>query len=313
MKLGIHPLQRAGALAAAELAGRHAPEQVDAGDLDHLVEVIVATTMQAARAPRHGKGWAWQQALAAAYPNAAPTHPKRAGIGDADLVRRVRGLFACGDVAVQTCWTCGAPASAKWSKALLPLAAPAHHVNHQPAGGQPLCRPCRIALWCLPWGCGLTPGSLVTVTSPDPELERELVAGNVRQARGLQAAETLPAEPPYARWWAQLLARPAQLDAARWRNDNRAPWLRRWSVSQGMARWASDAHRDETLEPALRRVLAMGPEPEIRALRQRRNGMTAARLVGLANRAALDELLKGGDCRPLTRLSWQLTQVEGQQ
>lgn len=178
MDLSHHHFQRLGAHAAAALAGWRSPVELTGADLDVIVETVAAHARRADTAPQAGRGWAWQQKLTPTYPNSPPTHPQRAkaqrGIDEA-----VRDLFAADEERNAVPCGCGRPATPRWGKSLWPLAASVQHANTSPdgRGGQPICRLCRIALWCLPYACGYSRGHLVTI-SADEDLEATFARRN---------------------------------------------------------------------------------------------------------------------------------------
>lgn len=311
MILGHHPWQRVGARAAAVLAGRDDPAQLDLADLGGLVDRIVTAATVAARAQRDGPGWGWQLALSAAYPNSPATHPSRGKLTDAELEGRLRDLFAPGAPLGAPCWTCDAPADARWGKALLPMAASPRHIGTQPAGGQPLCRDCRIAWWCLPWGSALTTSSLATATSPDPALEQAIVAGNVRAAKRAVRSHRLPPHPPGRRWIAALLTHPGQLDVERWRNDNRKPVLRQWHVPAWLAAWAAEMHTDPATRPVLREVGHRSQRTLMDALRVEAGRPAEDGIVAMLSRISWSAVEAGrwGEMPSVSRAVWRLAEL----
>lgn len=240
MRVGHHPMQQVGAFAAAAMIGRETPEELSQSDLVKIIDEIVVAAMIAARASKDGPGWAWQQILAAAYPNSPAVHPMRTRTDDDTLRQRLYDQFAPGQRLGVPCWTCGEEADARWGKSLLPLADSSKYINSQPAGGQPLCRPCRIALWCMPWGSSYQKGQLITAWSFDLRLQRAMVSVAVDCASAtIRERANVAAAPPYDQWWQALVDTPADVELLQWRNDNRTPDLMQRRVDLTVARWAA--------------------------------------------------------------------------
>jgi Helix-turn-helix domain of resolvase len=238
MQLTHHPFQRAGAWAGCAIAGREHPSAIGDGDLDALAAMITAGAVMAALAPKDGPGYAWWKVLAACYPNSPATHASRARWGQEGIAAKIADLFTPDDPdAVEgPCDLCGAPASRRWGKSLRPLADAPGRVNSQPAGGWPICRECRIAMWMLPYGSASNGYLMVTCgTVADEQLEAAIAAHCVsvnRDAIGRKLV-TWPLE---QRWLRPVLdglaAHPGDWELLRWRNDNKAPFLQSLRLSE---------------------------------------------------------------------------------
>ncbi|MEU0237748.1 hypothetical protein ABZ234_08655 [Nocardiopsis sp. NPDC006198] len=232
MDLTWHFMQAAGAAAVAAMTGRPTPAHVRAGDLDRAVRTIVDDAAAAARAPKKGPGYAWQMALAAAYPNSPATHPARGTWSEQDLRARLQELFAPdAEDAPWACWACQGPASHRWGKSLWPLTDSAREINTVPRtaygraqGGMPACRSCRIAVWALPYASSHDGAHITSIDAfDDVDLlmgtARLLVPHNRAVIDAREAAWPHPRTPAGLR---ELLTQGA-LTLHVWRNDNRDP------------------------------------------------------------------------------------------
>jgi CRISPR-associated protein Cst1 len=181
-----HPLQRCGAGAIAELAGRGSVAEVSAGDLGAVAERVTDDMVRAAGAPNDSAGYDWWKVLFALYPNSPPTHSRRSK--DAGLLRqKVAALFEddTPGTAGKPCVFCGQSAHAVWGKDRLPMFDSPKALNVLPprTPGWPVCRACRIAVWALPYGAWLTAGSATVLTCGEDGVEREFAVRNVTRAR----------------------------------------------------------------------------------------------------------------------------------
>jgi hypothetical protein len=241
VNLTHHPFQRAGAWAAAAVTGKDHPALLGDGDLDDLAAMITADATQAAIAGKDSPGYAWWLVLFACYPNSPATHPARARWGRDQIASRISGLFAGDDPAAieGPCDLCGTPASRRWGKSLRPLAAAADHVNSQPAGGHPVCRECRIALWLLPYGSASNGRLLVTCgTVADEALEAAIGRRCVTANRDAISSH-LDTWGPGQGWLRPVLSgladHPGDWELLRWRNDSKAPFLQSLRLTEEAA------------------------------------------------------------------------------
>ncbi len=231
-----HPLQRAGAWAAALIAERDDPGRVSEADLDTIASVLVADVLAAATAPKDSSRYDWWKVLFALYPNSKATHSKRAS--DPNVLRPgIEQLFApdapeAGPV--RPCTFCGAGTAVVWAKSNLPLFDTSRALNTLPPGvpGWPVCRGCRIAMWALPYGAWVTAGSATVLSCQGPGAEGEFARRNVRRARRVMQAG-FTGMPAGAR--PELVVLAALRDATdglcattlwSFKNDNQEPWLR---------------------------------------------------------------------------------------
>lgn len=81
---------------------------------------------------------------------------------------------------------CGQQATAVWHKSRLPLVDGVGIINDLPAdtAGWPVCSPCRVAIWAVPFGCRVSASRSVVITAPDV-VERAFAEDNVAYARGI--------------------------------------------------------------------------------------------------------------------------------
>lgn len=245
MELSAHPFQRLGAHAAAVLIGRGHPRELTDTDLNTVVERIINDAEMASTAVKGGRGWAWQQRLAGMFPQCPPTHPNRAKFTQS-VAQLVRGQFApdAPDANLR-CWTCGRPASLRWGKALWPLTESSRYLNTS-NGGQPVCRECRIAVWCLPYSAGYDRGQAITIDTFNEALERAVVAAHVhvaQQVTGQEWADWSAAPDSLDLITAALHDHPAQLELQRWNSGNREQSLQQYMLTESAARWLTTAQR----------------------------------------------------------------------
>jgi CRISPR-associated protein Cst1 len=235
LRLTAHPLQRCGARAAAALAGRAGAAEVDAAALDRVAEELTRDLVRAATAQKDGGAYDWWKVLFALYPNSPPTHSSRSR--DPAVVQpKIAGMFAeLRDGAGRPCTFCGQDAWAVWGKDRLPLFDSTKAVNTLTPGsaGWPVCRPCRIAVWTLPYGAWVTAGSATVLSCGEDPIERDFVTRNMARARRIMQLgfSGLPANASAETITLQALrehADRAPAGATLWvfKNDNQEPWLR---------------------------------------------------------------------------------------
>ncbi|MFE6052642.1 hypothetical protein ACFQ6N_17950 [Kitasatospora sp. NPDC056446] len=231
-----HPLQRAGAWAAAVIAERDDPSRVSVADLDTVSSILTADVLAAATAPKGSGRYDWWKVLFALYPNSKATHSKRSSDPDV-LTPDIERLFAPdlpGAGPMRPCTFCAAGTAVVWAKSNLPLFDTSKALNTLPPGvpGWPVCRGCRIAMWALPYGAWVTAGSATVLSCEDRSAEREFARRNVRRARRvMQAGFTgLPAgtRPEFLVLTALRDATDGLCATTLWsfKNDNQEPWLR---------------------------------------------------------------------------------------
>jgi CRISPR-associated protein Cst1 len=230
-----HPLQRAGAWAAAIMAGREQPAEMTADDLAAVAARLTSDVCDAATAPKDTAAYDWWKVLFALYPNSKATHSKRPSEQRA-LKPEIENLFApdAAGAIVRPCTFCGADAGAVWAKSNLPLFDTSKALNTLPPGvrGWPVCHGCRIAMWALPYGAWVTAGSATVLSCENEAAEREFARRNVQRARRILHAGF---NGLVAGARAELVAVTALRDAAAglcattlwsFKNDNQEPWLR---------------------------------------------------------------------------------------
>jgi CRISPR-associated protein Cst1 len=184
-----HPLQRCGARAVAELAQVSEAEDVTAGALDAVADTLTRAIVRAAAAANDAVAYDWWKVLFALYPNSPATHSKRNR--EPGELRTVIGRLFVADqegADASPCGFCGQPAAAEWGKDKLPMFDSLKAVNTLPPGlpGWPVCRPCRIAMWALPYGAWVTAGSATVMSCPQDEVELRFVRKNVERGRRIQ-------------------------------------------------------------------------------------------------------------------------------
>lgn len=230
-----HPLQRAGAWAAAVLARRNEPGLLTDADLGMVASQLVDDVCAAGTARKGTAGYDWWKVLFALYPNSKATHSKRSS--DPRVLRpQVEGLFEPDgrEGRVLPCAFCGVDAGVVWAKSNLPLFDTSKALNTLPPGvrGWPVCRGCRIAVWALPYGAWVTAGSATVLSCESEAAEREFARRNVQRARRVMQAG-LDGLSAGAR--AELVTLAALRDATAdlcatvlwtFQNDNQEPWLR---------------------------------------------------------------------------------------
>ncbi|WP_234347916.1 hypothetical protein [Streptomyces specialis] len=235
LALTSHPLQRAGAWAAAVLAERPTPRAVTEQDLDRVVARLVEDVCSAATAGKSEPAYDWWKVLFALYPNSKATHSKRPS--DRELLRAGIAELFVPDVAQSAkypCVFCGNPASAVWTKANLPMFDTNKALNTLPPAvpGWPVCRGCRIAAWALPYGAWVTAGSATVLSCESESAERRFAERNVLRARRVMqlgfTSLKAGARPELVALHA-LKSVGAELSATTlwsFKNDNQEPWLR---------------------------------------------------------------------------------------
>ncbi|WP_070017080.1 hypothetical protein [Streptomyces nanshensis] len=280
MLLAPHPLQRSGAWTGALLCGRPHPDQITDSDLDTLVDRIARDCDRAGRLEKAAPGWAWLVRLAGMYPQSPPVHPSRrkhpGPIGD-----RVRAFLGPdpdpADVEadggrVWPCKVCGTPgASQRWGKDKFPLSDSAQHLNNSLVygGGYPLCRPCRIAFWTLPYGTMTAPGNLhQNVDVFDEDTEKAVAAAHLAvNERALAEGWTSWKQAPAADdvLWQVLADRPGeqpQYTILRWTHGNQHSELTQLVLGRDRARRLAELHHRgeaEQIRRAARRAARTHP------------------------------------------------------
>jgi hypothetical protein len=240
VKLTPFPFQRAGAHAAAALAGKATPRDLAPGDLDAVVKIIVDDCAAAAAAPKDGPGYAWWKVLFACFPNSPATHAARGRWGEQGIRDRLEALFEPDADPVGACDMCQRPAAQRWGKGLRPLAASAKYVNNGPV--RPLCQQCRICMWTLPYGSASNGKLVVTAESGgvEPNDCEVAIARRCTVLNREAIAARLAGWPP-GHWyldpaWDALREHPQDITLLRWRDDNKEPWLDSWVITAGRAR-----------------------------------------------------------------------------
>lgn len=231
MDLTHHPMQRLGAHAAATLAGRRHPDAVCDDDFDTVLSRVLTDADRAGAADRETPGWSWLARLSVMYPNSPVTHPvfRRRP----DRVERLAAAFEVDQSdAPWRCCMCYQPASVRWSRSLLPLGSAATHINctvGNVAGGDPICRACRIAIWCLPYAV-MHRRTIWHIETMDPEAE----AAAARRAFDIAVEASTSAQAvdvDVVDYVADLRrAHGTEMTVASWTNDNRGAAMDRWTV-----------------------------------------------------------------------------------
>ncbi|SNQ48630.1 conserved hypothetical protein [Frankia canadensis] len=238
LALTEHPLQRAGARAIVALADVTEADRIDADALDRVAARIVGDVVEAAVTDRNSAAYDWWKILFAMYPNAKPTHAKRSQ-NRAELASEVGSYFApdpVDDAAVsRPCAFCGGTTTVLWAKSTLPMFDTTKALNTLPPSlaGWPVCRPCRLAMWAMPYGASLTLGSATVLSCDNAEIERDFTAVNLDRSRKIRqvGVDGVPATATPERVALHALERHAldrPVAATLWsfKNDNQEPWLR---------------------------------------------------------------------------------------
>ena len=239
-----HPLQRCGARAVAELAKASDAEDVTAAAMDAVADTLTRAIVRAAAAANDTVAYDWWKVLFALYPNSPATHSKRSR-DPGELRIAIGQLFAADreDADAWPCTFCGQPSAAVWGKDRLPMFDSLKAVNTLPPGlpGWPVCRACRIAMWALPYGTWVTPGSATVLSCPQDEVERRFVRKNVERALRIQMLGFTGLSPHASPETVTLGALRAHggrtaIGTTLWvfKNDNQDAWLRVTSTRGGI-------------------------------------------------------------------------------
>ncbi|MDQ0773046.1 CRISPR-associated protein Cst1 [Streptomyces aurantiacus] len=230
-----HPLQRAGAWAAAVMAERHHPRDVTAVDAERVAATMVQDVLTAATAVKDTAPYGWWKVLYALYPNSKATRSSRPR-DRALLQGEIEALFVAdtAEARVGPCAFCSRSASVLWAKSNLPLFDSSSVVNMLPLQmrGWPVCYGCRIAMWALPYGAWVSAGSATVLSCESEAAIEQFARRNVQRARRItQAGFTgLPADarPEYVTLVALRDAAPGLCATTLWtfKNNNENPWLR---------------------------------------------------------------------------------------
>ncbi|CAL9591625.1 hypothetical protein SUDANB19_05231 [Streptomyces sp. enrichment culture] len=248
----LHPLQRAGAWAVVELAGRGGAAQVTPTDIDAVAGRLTADVCAAATAAKEDAAYDWWKVLFALYPNSKATHSKRSRERRL-LEPDIAALFVPDQVGegarTWPCTFCSRPTGTVWTKSALPLFDTNKALNTLPPGvaGWPVCRGCRVAIWALPYGAWVTAGSVTVMSCDEEAAERRFVSRNVLRARrilqagfGSQPTGARPEREAVAALWQVAGQVPRAATLWHFKNDNQEPWLRvtrtRRAASQFLAR-----------------------------------------------------------------------------
>ncbi|CAJ64212.1 MULTISPECIES: hypothetical protein [Frankia] len=282
-----HPLQRSGARSITLLAEREDVDQVTSADLDRVAKHVVSDVVDAAVADKTGAAYDWWKILFAMYPNAKPTHAKRRRDRD-ELTAEVARYFAP-DVAasetagseaaggeVRPCAFCGGATTVLWAKSTLPMFDTTKALNTLPPrlAGWPVCRPCRLALWAMPYGASVTLGSATVLTCENAEIERRFTEANLaRSARIRQtgfsslAANASPESVVLLALEQYAVVRPVAATLWSFKNDNQEPWLRvsetRIAVVTFLRALGGDGEAKKGWWVLRRRLTRRGPDGKI--------------------------------------------------
>ncbi len=238
LALTVHPLQRAGALSITFLAGHTEAAAVTPEDLDRVAGRIVADVVEAAVSSKERAAYDWWKILFAMYPNARPTHAKRSR-DRGELTTEIARYFAADptDVPapVRPCVFCGGGTTVLWAKSTLPMFDTTKALNTLPPGvaGWPVCQPCRLAMWAMPYGASVTLGSATVLTCDNSEVEGRFTRTNLARTAMIRQTgfDSLPAAATPERVVLHALENHAldhPVAATLWsfKNDNQEPWLR---------------------------------------------------------------------------------------
>ncbi|WP_187144804.1 hypothetical protein [Streptomyces sp. So13.3] len=307
-----HPLQRAGAWAAAVMAGCERPDQVGVSDLDEVAARIVADACRAAVAAKDAPAYDWWKVLFALYPNAKVTHAGRTR--DEDVLRAaLAGMFAPDalDGGTWPCTFCGTDASALWAKSMLPMFDTNKALNTLPPGvaGWPVCRGCRVAMWALPYGSWVTAGSATVLSCEREGAERQFAERNVQRARRIMHAGftglAAGARPELVVLRALRGVGPELCATTLWsfKNDNQDPWLRVTRTRRAIPRFLAMVEGNAPLRRGWRLL-------ELALTQRDKSGKVAAH--GAAEAARLLFEAEDGRSRSVLRqVNYLLREAEG--
>ncbi|MCK9878900.1 hypothetical protein MXD59_24600 [Frankia sp. Ag45/Mut15] len=310
LALTAHPLQRAGARSIVFLAGRTDVESVTREDLDRIATKIVTDVVEAAVADQTHAAYDWWKILFALYPNARPTHAKRSrdrGELTVDVARYFAVDPADPHTPTRPCAFCGGATTNLWAKSTLPMFDTTKAVNTLPPrlAGWPVCRPCRLAMWAMPYGASLTLGSATVLTCENPQVEQAFTETNLERSARIRhtgfASLPATATPERVALYAleqHAVARPVAATLWSFKNDNQEPWLRVSETRIAVVTFLRALRRDHEARAGWtmlrRRLTRRGPEGKIsqhgrdilaRALFESVNSRTDRVLVYLAEQA----------------------------
>jgi hypothetical protein len=242
LSLTPHPLQRVGAVAVAHLAGRACVDAVSGVDLAMVSTRLQRDAVAAARAGKEGPGSYWQKVLGAAFPNSPATHPGRARRDvPAELASFLDRPATAGTVGFP-CVLCAHSADRVVGKHNFPLAASISYRNTTAPGvpGWPLCWPCLVAGWAVPYGATYIRGQLVVLDAGDTELLGYLTSRAVQENRRYISMDQVAApirleRPTTVAFRAMREYRETPQSGVRmlvFRNDNRGAQLRSARIAQ---------------------------------------------------------------------------------
>jgi hypothetical protein len=242
LSLTPHPLQRVGAFAVARLAGRGGVAAVTGADLDLVSAAVQRDAVAAARATKEGPGSYWQRVLGAAFPNSPATHPGRARRDVAAELAAFLDRPAASGMVGFACVLCARPADRVVGKDRFPLVASILYRNTTAPGvpGWPLCWPCLLAGWAMPYGATYVRGQLVVFDSSDQGLLGYLTGRAVVENRRYVSVDQVAApvrleRPTTVAFRALREYRETPQSGVRmlvFRNDNRGAQLRSHRIAQ---------------------------------------------------------------------------------
>jgi hypothetical protein len=251
--LTAHPLQRAGAFAAAKLAGRPHPVQVSEADLYRVVSEMCEDLRQTISVPdTKAEGGFWLSASYLFWPNSALSHPRRKNQLPAEREKQLetwRALPGREQVIGVPCALCGQPACGFYGKVDVPLGASTKHRNTTARGqeGLPLCRGCLVSFHALPYACAVSGGRAALLHSWDDHFMAETVGAQVARMRrdaAVVVAGGSADKRPYARQLAALRriraydkAITAGVDLMVFSNSNQEQTLDVHTMEQPLAEW----------------------------------------------------------------------------
>jgi hypothetical protein len=242
LSLTPHPLQRVGAFAVACLAGRAGVDAVTGADLDRVSAAVQRDAVAAARASTQGPGSYWQKVLGAAFPNSPATHPGRARRDVAAELAVFLDRPATTGLVGFPCVLCARPADQIVGKHQFPLVPSTLYRNTTAPGvpGWPLCWPCLVAGWAMPYGATYLRTQLVVFDASDHELLGYLTGRAVQENRRYISVDQVAASvrlegPTTVAFRALREYRETPQSGVRmlvFRNDNRGAQLRSHRIAQ---------------------------------------------------------------------------------
>lgn len=216
LRLSVHPFQRTGALVLAARAGKRV-EEITIDDIQVAADALVAELAALAQVKKGEPGYWWRSVLSVTvFPNTSLHYGHEPAKATASF-GKVLGVPSSDAATVGICDLCGDVADRLIAKTAFPLSASESYRNTTPPGmgGWPVCWPCRVCLWLMPYGAVHSGGRLGVFDTADDALLERLVSEQL--AANHQLLVLAPASQPEA------LQRPQSVLVALLRRYRRRP------------------------------------------------------------------------------------------